>query len=98
MRLRTLTLLALAATAAPAQAVVGGTPVPQGQLRFVADVYIGGAFGCTGALLAPRWGMTAGHCGPLTRAPSEGVVPSQLPGPARADKGPPRRAHPHRPG
>src|SRR3954452_21356609 len=86
MRLRTLTLLALAAPAAPAQAVVGGTPVPQGQLRFVADVYIGGSFGCTGSLLAPRWGMTAGHCGSLTGALSEGLVPSQLEVPASAYK------------
>src|SRR5690349_16417565 len=86
MRIRIATLLALAATAAPAQAVVGGTAVPPRHLRFVADVYIGGSFGCTGSLIAPRWVMTAGHCGSLTGALSEGLVPSQAAFPASAYK------------
>jgi trypsin len=60
--------------AAPAGAVVGGTPVPDGQLRYVADVAIAGSFACTGTLIAPDWVMTAGHCGSLTGA----VVPTPL--------------------
>lgn len=78
MRVAAVTLGALALAAAPAQAVVGGKPVPPGQLRAVADVYIAGSFGCTGSLIAPRWVMTAGHCGSLTGALSEGLVPSQI--------------------
>ena len=64
----------LCAGAAPAGAVVGGTAVPDGQLRYVANIAIGGAFGCTGTLIAPDWVMTAGHCGSLTA----GAVPSPI--------------------
>lgn len=85
MRLKIVTLLALAATAAPAQAVVGGKPVKPGQLRWVANVVIAGSsFGCTGSLIAPRWVMTAGHCGSATGLASEGLVPSQTALPASA--------------
>jgi trypsin len=86
MRLRIATLLALSATAVPAHAVVGGKPVPPHHLRFVADVYIGGSFGCTGSLIAPRWVMTAGHCGSLTGAVTEGLLPSQAAFPPSAYK------------
>jgi trypsin len=64
--------------AAPAGAVVGGTPVPDGQLRYVANIAIGGSFGCTGTLIAPDWVMTAGHCGSLTGA----IVPTPIGMPA----------------
>jgi trypsin len=68
----------LCAGAAPAGAVVGGTPVPDGQLRYVANIAIGGAFGCTGTLIAPDWVMTAGHCGSLTGSLTAGAVPTPL--------------------
>jgi|tagenome__1003787_1003787.scaffolds.fasta_scaffold20875138_2 trypsin len=64
--------------AAPADAVVGGTPVPDGQLRYVANISIAGAFGCSGTLIAPDWVMTAGHCGSVTGS----VVPTPIGMPA----------------
>jgi trypsin len=69
---------ALLGGAGPAGAVVGGTAVPAGQLRYVANIGIGGAFGCTGTLIAPDWVMTAGHCGSLTAALTGGQVPTPL--------------------
>jgi trypsin len=74
----------LCAGTAPAGAVVGGTPVPDGQLRYVANIAIGGAFGCTGTLIAPDWVMTAGHCGSLTGSLTEGLVPTPIGLPASA--------------
>jgi secreted trypsin-like serine protease len=71
-------VVALCAPAAPAGAVVGGTPVPDGQLRYVANISIGGSFGCTGTLIAPDWVMTAGHCGSLTGSLTAGVVPTPI--------------------
>jgi secreted trypsin-like serine protease len=70
--------VSLCAGAAPAGAVVGGTPVPDGQMRYVANIAIGGTFGCTGTLIAPTWVLTAGHCGSLTGSLSGGLVPSPL--------------------
>ena len=64
--------------ASPAGAVVGGTAVPDGQLRYVANISIGGSFGCSGTLIAPDWVMTAGHCGSLTGA----IVPTPVGWPA----------------
>ena len=78
---------AIAATlvlAAPAQAVVGGKPVPDGQFGYVANVRIMGAFGCTGTLIAPQWVMTAGHCGSATGSLSQGMVPSPVAWPPQA--------------
>ena len=70
--------------AAPSGAVVGGKPVPSGQYPYVADIFIAGAFGCTGTLIAPDWVMTAGHCGSLTGAASEGLLPTPAAWPAGA--------------
>lgn len=84
MRPLAVTLAALALWAAPAHAIVGGTPVAPGDLRAVANVYVGGAFGCSGTLVAPGWVMTAAHCGSLTAVLTAGTVPSSAPFPAEA--------------
>lgn len=76
MRVIAGTLAAAALYAAPAQAIVGGKDVPAGQLRPVANVLIADLFGCTGTLIAPTWVMTAGHCGSITGALTEGTVAS----------------------
>lgn len=78
MRILVATLAAWTVAAAPAGAIVGGKPVAPGQMRAVASVTISGLFGCTGTLIAPRWVMTAGHCGSLTGALTDGRVPSTV--------------------
>lgn len=84
VRPRLLALVAALLFAAPAQAVVGGKPVPPGQLPYVANVQIMGAFACTGTLIAPQWVMTAGHCGSATGSASAGLVPTPIAWPASA--------------
>jgi secreted trypsin-like serine protease len=73
---------ALALWSAPAAAVVGGKPVPTGRFPYVADVLIGGSFGCSGTLIAPDWVLTAGHCGSITGALSMGLAPAPAAWPA----------------
>ena len=84
MRVLLATLAAALALAAPAQAVVGGTPVPPGNFEYVANVHVMGAFGCTGTLIAPQWVVTAGHCGSSTGSLSQGLVPSPAAWPPEA--------------
>lgn len=78
------TVVATFALAAPAQAVVGGKPVPDAQFPYVANVRIMGAFGCTGTLIAPEWVMTAGHCGSATGSITQGLAPSPAAWPPEA--------------
>jgi len=77
-------LAASVLVASPADAVVGGKPARPGTFRYVADVKIGGSFGCSGSLIAPDWVLTAGHCGSITGSLSTGLVPSQASWPPSA--------------
>ena len=84
MRVLATTLGALALWCAPAGAIVGGQPVPEGQLRAVANVNVALVGGCTGTLIAPSWVITAAHCGSATAVASQGAIPSTVPMPASA--------------
>src|SRR3954453_12951858 len=62
------TAAALALTAAPSMAVVGGSNAAQGEYPSVAEITFGKSFLCTGSLIAPNYVLTAGHCGSITGA------------------------------
>ena len=66
--------------ASPSSAVVGGRDAAPGAYPAVAEVTFGSSFLCTGTLIAPRWVLTAGHCGSITGAAvaSPAAWPPQL--------------------
>ena len=56
----------LAFSATPSMAIVGGSNAAAGEFPSVAEVTLGGAFLCTGTLIAPNYVLSAGHCGSIT--------------------------------
>jgi secreted trypsin-like serine protease len=73
------------ATATPGFAIANGTPVPEGHYRFAVKLTMtniprpdGSHYnsGCSAALIAPQWIITAGHCfHDVNRVPVSGPVP-----------------------
>jgi trypsin len=57
---------ALAVSAAPSGAVVGGTDAGPNEFPSVTEVVIAKGFLCTGTLIAPDTVLSAGHCGSIT--------------------------------
>ncbi|MEU5258208.1 S1 family peptidase [Amycolatopsis sp. NPDC021455] len=51
-------------TAVPGAAVTGGSPAADGAYAFATQVEVGGVHGCSGALVAPQWVVTAASCFP----------------------------------
>ena len=70
---------ALAITASPSSAVVGGTNAGPNEYPAVAEITFG-AFLCTGTLISPTVVLSAGHCGSVTGAAvaSPASWPAQL--------------------
>ena len=66
--------------ASPSSAVVGGRDAAPGAYPAVAEITFGSSFLCTGTLIAPKWVLTAGHCGSVTGAAvaSPAAWPPQL--------------------
>jgi trypsin len=66
--------------ATPSSAVVGGRDAAPGAYPAVAEITFGSSFLCTGTLIAPKWVLTAGHCGSVTGAAvaSPAAWPPQL--------------------
>ena len=59
---------ALALSAAPSMAIVGGSDAAAGEYPSVAEITFGKSFLCSGTLIAPDYVLTAGHCGSVTGA------------------------------
>src|SRR3954469_11992040 len=59
--------VAVAITASPAGAVVGGNDASPGEYPAIAEITFG-PFLCTGTLISPDWVLSAGHCGSVTGA------------------------------
>jgi trypsin len=60
------TCAALAFTATPSMAVVGGSDAAAGEFPSVAEVVVAKGFLCTGTLIAADTVLSAGHCGSIT--------------------------------
>ncbi|WP_410571919.1 S1 family peptidase [Amycolatopsis sp. cmx-4-61] len=54
--------------AVPAAAVTGGAPAAEGAYAFATKIEVGGVHGCSGALVAPQWVVTAASCFPENAA------------------------------
>jgi trypsin len=60
------TCAALALSASPSMAVVGGSDAAPNEFPSVSEVIIAKGFLCTGTLIAPDTVLTAGHCSSIT--------------------------------